>query len=127
MEDVLVEKSAAGIFEIEQKDDTMIVVPNMDLRELAYKQIEEGARKVLDLLNGTDIKNVVLDFHKTDYYGSTALGLFVRVWKRVSRRNGRMVFCNVSEHEKEVLQITHLDQLWPVCSSRSEALAAVKG
>ena len=37
-----------------------------------------------------------------------------------------MAFCNVSNHEKEILQITRLDHLWPICSSRSEALAAVK-
>lgn len=37
-----------------------------------------------------------------------------------------MAICNVSAHEKEVLQITHLDHLWPICSSRSEALKAVK-
>ena len=118
--------TAGGLFEIEQQDDTIIVVPTVDLRELDYQGIEGGARDVLNLLNGTGIKNVVLDFHKTDYYGSTALGFFVKLWKRVRLRNGRMAFCNVSAHEKEILQVTSLDHLWPICSSRSEALEAVK-
>ena len=117
---------AGGIFEIEQEDNTIIVVPAMDLRELEYQRIEEGAGIILHLLNGTGGKNVVLDFHKTDYYGSTALGLFLKLWKRVRIRNGRMAFCNVSDHEKEILQITNLDHLWLICSSRSEALEAVK-
>jgi anti-anti-sigma factor len=115
-----------GIFEIEQADDTIIVVPAVDLRELDYQRIEEGAREILGLLSSTDIKNVVMDFHKTDYYGSTALGFFVRIWKRVRKRNGRMAFCSVSEHEKEILQITNLDHSWPICSSRDEALEAVR-
>jgi anti-anti-sigma factor len=118
---------AGGIFEIEHEEDTIIVVPAMDLRELEYQRIEEGAGIILHLLNGTGSKNVVLDFHKTDYYGSTALGFFVKLWKRVRRGNGRMAFCNVSDHEKEILQITDLDQLWPICSSRIEALKAVRG
>jgi anti-anti-sigma factor len=67
-----------------------------------------------------------LDFHKTGYYGSTALGFFVKLWKKVSKRKGRMVFCNVSDHEKEILQITKLDQLWPICSSKIEVLRAVR-
>jgi anti-anti-sigma factor len=117
---------AGGIFEIEQGGDTIIVVPAVDLRELEYQRIEEGARRILDLLNSPGIKNVVLDFHKTNYYGSTALGYFVKIWKRIRLRNGRMAFCNVSADEKEVLQITNLDQLWPIRSSRSEALVAVK-
>jgi len=118
--------TGSGIFEFEQEGDTIIVVPAVDLRELEYQRIEEGARKVLDLLNGTGIKNVVLDIRKTDYYGTTALGFFMKLWKSVRRQNGGMAFCNVSDHEKEILQITKLDHLWPICSSRSEALKAVK-
>jgi anti-anti-sigma factor len=118
--------SAGGIFEITQQDDTIIVVPTVDLRELDFQRIEEGARKILERLNGTGVKNVVLDFHKTDYYGSTALGFFLKLLKRVRRKNGHMAFCNVSDHEKEILQITKLDHSWPICSSRSEALEAVR-
>src|ERR1035438_6957299 len=95
--------TAGGIFEIEQQDDTIIVVPSTDLRELQYQHIEEAAGRILDLLNDAAIRNVVMDFHKTDYYGSTALGFFLKLLKRVRKRNGRMAFCNVSEHEKEIL------------------------
>jgi len=63
--------------------------------------------------------------HKADYYGSTALGFFLKLRQRVRRWNGRMALCNVSDHEKEILQITKLDHLWPISSSRIEALEAV--
>jgi anti-anti-sigma factor len=116
-----------GIFVIDRVDDTIIVVPSVDLRELDYERIENGAREILELVKGGDNRNVVLDFYKTDYYGSTALGFFVKLWKRVRKRNGRMAFCNVSSHEKEILQITGLDHSWPICSSRSEALDSVRG
>jgi anti-anti-sigma factor len=115
-----------GVFEIGQEGDTLIVVPAVDLRELDYQRMEAGAKTILELLNGSGVKNVVLDFHKTDYYGSTALAFFLKLWTRVRRRNGRMAFCNVSAHEKEILQATRLDQVWPICSSRREALEAVR-
>jgi hypothetical protein len=67
---------AGGVFEIEKEGYTIIVVPAVDLRELDYQRIGGGAATVLELLNGTGIKNVVLDFHKTDYYGYTATVLF---------------------------------------------------
>lgn len=118
--------STGGIFEIEQEDDTIIVVPEMDLRELDYQRIEEGARTILELLDGINIKNVVIDFHKTDYFGSTALGIFIRLWKRVSSKNGRMALCNISDNEKEILEIMKLDHFWQIRSSRTEALAAVR-
>jgi anti-anti-sigma factor len=118
--------SAGEIFAIEEQGNTLLVVPVMDLRELDYQRIEEGAKRILDLLNAPGIQNVVLDFHQTDYYGSTALGFFTKLWKRVSEQKGRMAFCNVSDHEEEILRITHLDRLWPICSSRSEALETVR-
>jgi anti-anti-sigma factor len=118
--------SADGIFEIEREGDTIIVIPAVDLRELDYQRIEERARTILELLNGSNIKNVVLDFHKTDYFGSTALGVFLKLWKRVSSKNGRMALCNISDNEKEILQIMKLDHFWPICSSRIEALVAVR-
>jgi anti-anti-sigma factor len=118
---------AAGIFEIEQQNDTIIVVPLVDLGELDYQRIEAGASEILELLNGTGIKYVILDFGKTDYYGSTALGFFLKLWKTARIRNGGMAFCNVSDHEQEILQITKRDQMWPICSSRNEALEAIRG
>jgi anti-anti-sigma factor len=117
---------AGGIFEVEREGDTIVVVPAVDLREFDYQRIEDGARRIFQLLNSTDIKNVVMDFYKTDYYGSTALGFFLRLWKRVRHEGGWMAFCNVSAHEKDILQVTQLDRLWPICPSRAEALEAVK-
>ena len=114
-------------FEVEREGQTLLVTASTDLRELDYPTIEAGARDILHLLGNGTIKNVVLDFHKTDYYGSTALGFFVKLWKRVTDCNGRMAFCGVSDHEREILKVTHLDGLWPICPSREEALKAVQG
>jgi stage II sporulation protein AA (anti-sigma F factor antagonist) len=118
---------ASSVFEVQQTGQTLIVTPLVDLREFDYGQIEKEAADVLDQLAQTQARNVILDFHRTDYYGSTALGFFVRLWKRVRQRGGRMAFCNVSAHEKEILEVTSLDRLWPICSSREEALRAVEG
>jgi anti-anti-sigma factor len=119
--------AAAGAFEVELAGETLIVNPLMDLRELGYPEIEAGARDILDLLGNSTIKNVVIDFHKTDYYGSTALGFFVKLWKRVKERKGRMAFCCLSDHEREILAVTKLDGVWPICSSREEAIKSVRG
>jgi anti-anti-sigma factor len=116
----------ATIFEIEQDRDTIILTPVTDLSELAFQRIEAGAQDVLDLLDRLHTLNVVMDFRKTEYFGSTALVFFVRVWKRTKGLGGRMAFCNVSVHEKEILQITKLDALWLIRSSREEAISAVR-
>jgi stage II sporulation protein AA (anti-sigma F factor antagonist) len=118
--------TALEVFEVEHTDGTVVLTPTTDLRELDFRDIETAAHDVFDSLEAEGWQHVVLDFHRTDYYGTTALGFFVGLWKRVRNRGGRMAFCNVSDHEAEILHITHLDQLWPICKSRDEALAAVQ-
>jgi anti-anti-sigma factor len=116
----------AGIFEIETAGPTVIVTPRTDLDELEYQEIEAGAAEILSLLQQPPVKNIIFDFHRTDTYGSTALGFFVKVWKRLRSGHGQMAFCNVSDHEMEILRITKLDHVWRICSSREEALQALE-
>jgi len=118
--------TARQVFEVERDGQTLIVTAQTDLHELDYEEIETEAADVLRLLGSGTIKNVVLDFHRTDYYGSTALGFFVKLLKRVKERNGHMAFCGVSDHEREILQVTNLAGLWPICSSRQEAIKAIQ-
>lgn len=118
--------AANQVFEIERHGPTLVATAQADLREMDYQGVEAGASSVLDLLHNGTVRNVVLDFHKTDYYGSTALGFFVKLWKRVRSRGGRMAFCGVSDHEREILKVTRLDGLWPICPTREEALQAVE-
>ena len=113
-------------FEIEQHGESMILTPNADMGELDHERISVGMKKVLEALEqAPTVKNLVLDFHRTTYYGSTALGYFVRLWKTICTRRGRMAFCNLSDHEREILTITRLDNLWAICGSRDEALKSV--
>lgn len=102
-----------------------IVSPTADMRELEFEQIESAAEELLQQVDAGAIKNVVIDFTDTDFYGSTALAFFVKLWKRLRSKGGRLAFCNVSVHEREILEITHLSQLWPICGSLDDALAAV--
>ena len=120
------EKSEVKVFQIERQDDTIIVIPVLDLNEFEFQRIESGAGPVMRLLEDDHVKNVIVDFHRVDYFGSTALSFFFKIWKRVRTKNGQMALCNMSEHEKEILKITMLDTLWRICASREEALQAVR-
>jgi anti-anti-sigma factor len=115
-----------GFFEIAQQGDTIILTPQTDMGELNADRINSGMKHVLALLSNSSVKNVVLDFHKSGYYGSTALGFFVRLWRTISRRKGHMAFCNLSENEKDILKVMKLDTLWDICTSREDALQTVR-
>jgi stage II sporulation protein AA (anti-sigma F factor antagonist) len=115
-----------ALIETERQGDTLILTPQQDLRELQYQAIEEEQVEVLLKLAADPlIRNVVVDFGKTDYFGSTALSLLLRLRQAVRGRGGRMVLCNVSAHEQEVLEATRLAEIWRVCTSRDQAVEAL--
>lgn len=118
---------SSDLFAVERRDDTAIVTVQTNLSEFEYEHIEQEAQGVLSLLDNGKIRNVILDFGKTDYYGSTALGFFVKLWKKTRERGGNMAFCNVSAHEKEILEVTKLDTCWSVCGTCEEAWQKVHG
>lgn len=111
------------MLEMERDGETIVFTPVANLSE--PEEIELSMQEAFVVLNDPSINNLVIDFQKTDYFGSSTLGLFVRLWKIMKGRNGRMAFFNVSEHELEILQITRLDTLWSICKSREQAMVAV--
>lgn len=118
--------SAANLFVLECRDGTVIVTPKDDLSEFLFRELTQQATQVFDEIEKLENnQNVVMDFKNTDYFGSTALGLFVQLWTRVCRRGGRLAFCNLSERERQILNITQLDSLWPLCENLESAIKAV--
>jgi anti-anti-sigma factor len=114
------------LLDIESRDETVIVTPTASLSEFDFQRIEAEAKAVLALFDDRRLRNAVIDLCRTAYSGSTALGFFVRLWKKVSLKGGRMAVCNASPQEREILSVTGIDTLWPICASREEALRVVE-
>ena len=102
------------------------MIPTANLRETAFEQLYEETAKILAEFDGSKSQHLVVDFHRTQEFGSTAIGYFVALWKRIRERGGRMAFCNLSPFEKDILRVTKLDQLWPMCDGREDALKNVR-
>ena len=119
--------TTCNMFEQEQQGETLVLTPATSLGEFAETEIRAEQEAILRRLGEAPTKNVVVDFGKTDYFGSSALGFFLRLWKLVRGRDGHMAFCNLSAHEREILVVCRLDSLWSLHPSRAEALKAVRG
>jgi anti-anti-sigma factor len=113
------------VFEIGQEGETLLVTPTEDLRELEYRGIDAAGAEVVGRLQDGRVKHVVVDWSRADYCGSTGLGFFAGLWARLRRRGGRLAFCNVSDHLREILRVVRFEELWPIYPTRAEALRAV--
>lgn len=114
----------AKFIEIERVGETVVLIPQTDLTGYDFQKLDAITSELLGMLGAG--MSVVIDFHKTDYFDSIALAFLMRVWRRVRACNGHMAFCNVSDHEKEILHITKADTLWFICPSRSDALEILR-
>lgn len=119
--------STPHVFEAVSGANTLIVIPLGSVGSLAGESVNCELDQLLDRLEQSGLKHVVFDFEKVSYFGSTMLGAMHAVWKHVSAAEGKMAVCNVSDVEREVLQVSRFDTLWPIYASRDEALAAVSG
>ena len=88
--------------------------------------IREEWADVLSRLDSDEAKHIVIDLEALGYFGSIVLELVVVLWKRLSARGGRLAFCNVSTVGLEILQAAKFDKIWPIASSRQEAIEAVR-
>lgn len=110
------------ILEIVRVGGAVVVTPKRDLSEFDFQLIEN---ELLELARDPSARRVVLDFVRTDYLGSGALGMLLRLDRAVHARGGTVVLCNLSAHEREILGVVGLEGKWPAFSTLEEALRAV--
>ncbi|NQT15763.1 MAG: STAS domain-containing protein [Planctomycetes bacterium] len=118
--------SHLNIFEVSIENATLIVAPRGDVGMASDEDVHAELPELLSQLQETDVKHVVFDLKKASYFGSVLLGAMSALWGRVRSRGGKLAVCNVSETGLEILQAARFDTVWLICSSREEAIEAVR-
>jgi anti-anti-sigma factor len=96
-----------------------------------YKTIDEstldgGLREaLLDAAESANPPLVAIDLSQTTFFGSSFIEILFRMWHRLQKRGGKLAICGVTEYCREVLQVAHLDSLWPPLATREEAIRAL--
>ena len=99
----------AGIVDIRGE----ITAASEDVLMDAYNQAsEEGA------------KSIVLNFSGLEYMNSGGIGLLVTLLVRANRQRQRLLAFGLSEHYREILALTRIDEAIAIYDSEDEALAA---
>lgn len=84
-----------------------------DLKRTIALAIEDGAHRL------------VIDLTQTRFLDSTALGVLIGAVKRLRPLDGRMAIVNTEPSTAKTFQITGLDRIFTIFSTRDEAVAAV--
>ena len=79
----------------------------------AYNQVSEGGTRV-----------IVLNFEGLGYMNSSGIGLLVTLLIRVNREKQRLLTYGLSEHYRNIFQITRLDDAISTYDTEEEAVKA---
>lgn len=71
-----------------------------------------------------DCRTVVLDFGALEYMNSSGIGLLVTLLVRARRGGQRLMAIGLSDHYRQILALTRLDEAIAIHGDESAALAA---
>ena len=74
---------------------------------------------------GRQTRAIVLNFSALDYMNSTGIGLLVTLLVRAQRQGQRIFACGLSEHYRQILALTRLDEAISIVETEADALTSV--
>ncbi len=81
----------------------------------AYNQASDGG-----------VRAVILNFEGLEYMNSSGIGLLVTLLIRVNREKQRLLIYGLTEHYRNIFQITRLDDAISIFDSEDEAVQAAE-
>ncbi len=118
--------STTGPLSIVKEGDVTVVVFGAGQRHLDEVGLELIGNQLIDIAQQANPPLLVLDMTVTEFFGSSFIEVLFRVWKRLKTQpNAKFAISGLQEYCREVLEVTHLDQLWPLYATRAEAVAGM--
>jgi anti-sigma B factor antagonist len=71
-----------------------------------------------------DARAVVLNFADLSYMNSGGIGLLVTLLVRANRRSQRLLACGLSDHYRQIFELTRLDEAVGIYDTEQDALSA---
>lgn len=91
--------------------------------EVTAKSEDALADAFASASNGTQA--VILNFDQMEYMNSSGIGLLVTLLIRAQRGKQKLLACGLSEHYRQIFQLTRLDEAIGIFKNEREAVAFV--
>ena len=74
--------------------------------------------------SGAGTKSIILNFTGLEYMNSSGIGLLVSLLIRVNRQKQKLMAFGLSDHYRQIFDLTRLDEAIGICTTESEAVSA---
>ena len=107
-------RKAAGMTSIvDIKGEITSAAENM-LMDAYTQAVTQGAR------------NIVLNFKDLEYMNSSGIGLLVTLLIRTRRQQHHLIACGLSEHYRQIFELTRLNDAIAIYPNEADALRALE-
>ena len=118
--------STSGPLSVVKKGDVTVVVFGSGQRHLDEVGLEAIGNQLIAIAENASPPRFVLDMTVTEFFGSSFIEILFRVWKKLNTQpNAKFAISGLQVYCREVLQVTHLDKLWPLYDTQAEAVAGM--
>ncbi len=77
--------------------------------------------------SGSSTKAIVLNFSGLEYMNSGGIGLLVTLLVRANRQKQKLLAFGLTEHYKQIFELTRLDEAIEIFGTEDEAMTAAGG
>jgi anti-sigma B factor antagonist len=74
--------------------------------------------------NGNGTKAIILNFTGLEYMNSSGIGLLVTLLIRINRQKQKLLAFGLSDHYRQIFDLTRLDEAIGICATESEAVTS---
>jgi len=119
------------VFEFEQAGDVLIVVVHGPFMEFRDSEVREAYNEAYRRLHEPDTRHLLVDFSDLEYFGSTFVGILIRLAKKARGNKGEAALCHLSANMTDMLKTlmllenTKTDFYWVSHPNREAALKAL--
>jgi anti-sigma B factor antagonist len=88
---------------------------------------EEALMRAYAQANTPGTRVVIMNFSGLEYMNSSGIGLLVTLLIRIKRNRQQLLAYGLSDHYRQIFELTRLNDAIGVYTSEAEALAAARG
>ena len=100
--------------------------PGVTVIEIAGEVTRESDLLLQDAYEraGTDTRAIILSFDGLEYMNSSGIGLLVTLLVRAQRNRQQMLACGLTEHYRQIFELTRLDEVISIHDTEAAAILA---
>jgi anti-sigma B factor antagonist len=114
---------AATTFDVREASDAVRVI---DIKGDITAGSEDVLMDAYGRASGDGVRAIVLSFAGLDYMNSGGIGLLVTLLVRAQRQRQRVLAYGLSDHYRQIFELTRLDEAVGIHDTEDEALEAAR-